>query len=207
VSKISMVHKKLTVATLTLGGLLGAFASNCPVEPPSYVIAAAENLDSAITTLASIDKPKSWFESLQQLTLGATTSPIQQQLQQLSIDLDGIQLTQCDTRVLVPKVEKFAHSLGGQISKLNSESFDFNDLIKFESLLFQFPYTCDDYLVLSRSISNLNSAVSHVQYDLGSQLSSFPVIPLRSKYCGESNQDSLSKYLKMSSINYALSIL
>jgi hypothetical protein len=202
-----MVHKKLTVATLTLGGLLGAFASNCPAEPPSYVVAAAENLDSAITTLASIDKPKSWFESLQQLTLGETTSPIQQQLQQLSINLDGIQLTQCDTRLLVPKVEKFAHSLGGQISKLNSESFDFNDLIKFESLLFQFPYTCDDYLVLSRSISNLNSAVSDVQYDLGSQLSSFPVIPLRSKYCGESNQDSLSKYLKMSSINYALSIL
>ena len=192
-SKSFMIHKRLSVA-LIASTLLGTFASsNCPAESPPYVVKAVEHLDLVLDAIAFDDKPKSWFESFNQLILGVTTNPIQEQLHLLTIELDGKQLTQCDTAALVPKVEEFANSLGGQISKSDSESFDFDDLIKFETVLFGLPYTCDDYVVLFQSISNLNSAVSRIEYELGSQLSSFPAIPHRSKYCKHSNQDSLSK--------------
>lgn len=191
-----MILKKLSVATFSFGVLANALASsNCEAEPPLYVIQAVEQLGSATEAIVSQNRPKSWLERLQQSTLGSSSNSIEEKVYQLIAEFDSNDFTECDTKILVPQLIDFTHSLTGQVSTLNSYSFEWDEILHLESILSNLSYDCDDYRSLSDSISQLNSAISSTLGDSDLQSLSFPNLPSSSKFC-QSDTISLSKLKK-----------
>lgn len=186
---------RIILAVLILGTLVNVLAESTSCPPESIKVSqTVDDINYLINEITFNDRSNSWFGGFK-IFGTSSTNPIQTQWQKLTDEMSGLDLTECDTTILVPEIEKLSNTLRSYIEDPNSSSFDLKQIIPFESCLFNMPFTCDDYSTLYLSLTSLNLIISQAQYQWGFENLEFSKFPSISQYCKqEQGADRLCKY-------------